>query len=337
MKIADMTRRARRLGTAFPRRRALAPASLFAAIGLGASSAQADETAPLKGYALAVAAQADSADSRSGEVALDLPLGTRGWTALRYSRLHSEADAQAADAAEPEAGSGAGSGAEPGAAPAAGPAQTTVDTSGFGVDAGVSLGAIELAAGYARRQDGALIEQQDLSASLSYRWPRATLGLDLFQRSAQSETMTSVERRRGDPLSVRIVEDFDGSGIGLHGSADLSDRLRIFASGMRYDYDSGSNIPEFLLRTRLSGVTQDQAFLQDSLAASLSYQFKAWTLTTDYSRDRVLDTAERLQTLSARLDLALGAHWLISAFGGYTDSDQWPGVGFGGTQISLRW
>ena len=28
---------------------------------------------------------------------------------------------------------------------------------------------------------------------------------------------------------------------------------------------------------------------------------------------------------------------LISAFGGYTDSDQWPGVGFGGTQISLRW
>lgn len=278
--------------------------------GLVASPSRAE---PMKGYSVSLAAEAYEADSRSWNALLGLPLGKRGWAELSYGNAHTTVDSDADK-------------------------HTSVDTNNLGAGAGVDLGRLELAFGYAYRKDREVLEQQDFTALAGYRGDRIAIGVDFFLREAQVETLTSLERRYRDPLAVQVTESLDGTGIGLHGQAELTGRFTVFASAMSYDYDSTSDdLPTLLSRTQLSSATRNQAFLDQALVAGFAYRLDTFTVTADVAHDRLLDTGQHVQTLTGRVDVPVGAHWLLSVWGGYSDPDDPPGVGFGGAMASISW
>lgn len=90
----------------------------------------------------------------------------------------------------------------------------------------------------------------DWSFALGWQFGRGSLGADVFIRSAEAETVFSVQRRRANPRAVRVTESIDGTGYGLHGDFDMTPAFAVFASWMKYDYDIETNRP---LLARFSG------------------------------------------------------------------------------------
>ena len=218
----------------------------------------------------------------------------------------------------------------------------SVDSTFASVDAGIDMDRWETQIGYAYRKDSDSFHQHDLTGTVSYVMDNSKLGLDLFYRSAEDETTTSVQRRRRDPRSVRTVESIDGRGIGLHGDIDVSDSVRLSVSGMVYDYDRDLDAPAFLARfprlgLRLSGVTRDEAFLDNTARASIDYSFDLVTLTATYIRDEELDTHDITGTGELSADLPLGERWLLTASAGYSSSEAQDGVAFAGLAVSVMW
>jgi hypothetical protein len=209
------------------------------------------------------------------------------------------------------------------------------------LSAGFGLGgrSIEFNVGYDRRKDGSAFEQDDWMISLDWRGARGGIGADVFVRSADAETVASIQRRRRAPLSGRIVESLDGEGYGLHGDFDVTDQLNLFASAMTYDYDAVDTNHPLLSRLLFlsgSGVTRDQAFLDHSIGVGAAYWFTNTVLTVQCFRDEVLETKDVTNTGLLSLTVLLGEHWSITPSLGYSDGENGE-AGFGGLTVSYDW
>lgn len=263
-------------------------------------------------YYAAVSAEVDDEDSSNLLGEFGLPLGRRGWMHL-----------------------GLGSST-------ATLGSLQVDTTLASVNVGFDAERFGVEGGYAYRKDSDSFEQHDLRAGLRLLMARGQIGLDLFHRTAEDETVTSIERRRLDPLAIRIVEAVAGSGIGLNGAVDMTPRLRLFASGMTYDYDSDIEGPAFLARfprlaLRLSSVTREEAYLDNTMRIGATYRFDACSLTARYIRDEELDSAEITDTIEIAADISLGAQWALAPWIGQSSNQLDGDIAFGGVHISVIW
>lgn len=265
---------------------------------------------PAASRALTAGGQADDADGRQLYLIADFPLGQRGWTELSLAQAQS--------------GSGIAE------------IKTTVASLGLGVD----TQRVALSARYTHREDSDQFREQDLSGKLDLRFEKVSVGLDLFHRSAESETVTSIERRRRDPLSVRITESIDGFGAGLHAEVHPSDSLSLTAGYMKYDYDSTSNRPALLQQLSSLGIsvaTREQAFFDSSVHAGASYTFAYFDLAVDYYLDRVLDTGDDMSTGQLTVSIPLGERWLLTPSVGYSTNDPFDSTAFAGLSMSVFW
>lgn len=257
----------------------------------------------------ALAIDVDQEDSRHVDGLLGYDF-SRGWGELRVGRLTVESDEDSFDA-----------------------------TSGA-LAAGYRFEVIDMSASYAYREDSDSLEQHDFQAELTYRFATGSIGLDVFLRSAQYETAASIERRRRDPIAIRLTESVEGRGVGLHGDVHVSTALTLFASAMAYDYDEPADLPAGLTRWErvvVSGITRDDVWLQDTINAGASYQFAVLTLTADVTRDTVLYTDERILTSSLLASIPLAEHWFVSPWIGYSDAELVGGTAFGGVEVSVSW
>lgn len=262
-------------------------------------------------YFAALSVAADDADSNSLAGELGFSLGERGWT---HFGLGNSSAALADD--------------------------SSIDTTVGSVLAGYDGEHLEFQAGFSYREDGTSMQQQDYTAALSYRGAQARIGVDFFYRTASSESTASIERRFREPLSIRILESFEGTGIGLHASIDATEHLRLFAGGKAYDYASSNNLPNYVLRLRrlnFSGVTREEAFLKNSMNAGLSYGFDAVSLSARYIRDRTLDTDDITHTTELSADVPLNDQWSLAPWLGYSSNDLLGEAVFGGVQVSVFW
>lgn len=267
-----------------------------------------DDQAGSKGYAT-FAVDADEEQSRHVDGLLGLDF-ERGWTELRVGRLTTQSDGSDFNA-------------------------TTATLS-----AGYAMGPVDLSASYAYREDSDSLKQHDLKGDLTYLGTVGSIGLDLFFRSAEYETVASIERRRRDPIAVRIADSTEGRGIGLHGDIHVAQSLRLFASAMTYDYDEPADLPAGLTRwerVSVSGITRDDVWLQDTVSVGATYDFAVLDLTADVTRDTTLNTEERIVTSSLQASIPLNDRWVVSPWIGYSDAELSAAIAFGGIEVSVNW
>jgi hypothetical protein len=273
--------------------------------------ASAAEPSPHVHYA-ALSAELDDAESDNLHGELNLPLGRKGWVHL-----------------------GLGSST-------ASIAQERIDSTFATIGIGLDTQRWELDAGHTYRKDSDSFEQHDLRGGARLRMPRVSLGVDLFYRTAEDETVTSVERRRLDPLQIRTVESIEGKGIGLNGSVDATARLRLFAAAMKYDYDIDVDAPAFLARLprlslRISGVTREEAYLDNTMHVGASYDFDRCSLTVRYTRDEVIDASQIIDTFDLTADIPVAERWALAPWIGRSSDDVLGDVAFAGLHVSVVW
>jgi hypothetical protein len=285
--------------------------AMLAALSVAGSAAHAqtlDEGGG--GHYAAMAFGADEADSYDLTAELGLPLGERGW-------LHG-----ALGASQTSLDTG------------------TLDTRVASLTAGFDGDRIELYGGYAYRDDGDAFTQHDFFAQFTLRGTRAYGGIELFYRMAEAETVASIERRLRDPLSIRIEESIEGTGIGLRGGVDVAEHLEIFASGMTYDYDSETNRPALVQRLPtllLSGISREEAFLEDTWTLGATLTVATTGITMTYTRDRTALLHEVTDTAEITVDIALSERWNLAPQIGYSDRDAADGIGFASLHLSVVW
>jgi len=265
---------------------------------------------PGGGHYAAVAFGADEADSYDLTAELGLPLGERGW-------LHG----------------------------ALGSSQTSLDTGAIDTRvASVSVGydgdRIELYGGYAYRDDGDDFTQHDFFAQFTLRGARAYGGIELFYRTAEAQTVASIERPLRDPLSIRIEESIEGTGIGLRAGVDVSENLELFASGMTYDYESETNRPVLIQRLPtllLSGISREEALLESTWTCGATLSIAATAVTMTFTRDRTALLQEVTDTTEVTVDIPLFERWNLAPQIGYSDGDAFGGIAFASVHLSVVW
>jgi len=216
------------------------------------------------------------------------------------------------------------------------------DSTFASIDVGLDTDRTRMQIGYAFRDDGDSFRQHDFRGQFTLVRGIGRIGLDLFYRDAQDETVTSVERRRRDSRSIRVIESMEGTGVGLHGSLDVSDRVRLFASGMTYDYNRDVDAPAFLSRfprlsLRVTGVTRDEAFLDNTARIGVDYTFELATVSVTYIRDEEVDTHDITDTGELSADIPVGERWLLSPWLGYSSDDTEGGTASAGMSVSILW
>jgi hypothetical protein len=286
------------------------PARVFAALALSAPLIVhgSEDAADWSPYVI-VSGEADDAESSQAMLELGSSIGSAGWIRGGIGR------AELADREDP------------------------IDTKLFKLGGGASVAAVDLAIGLIHRADGDAFKQQDWAFALGWQLGRGSIGADVFIRSAESETVTSVRRRRLNPREVRLVESIDGTGYGLHGDFDVMPALTVFASWMKYDYDIETNRPVLSRLSLLngSGITRSEAFLDSAFNAGLTYHFVHASLTGQYMHDEALVAADVTDSLQLSVLFMIGSHWSITPMAGVSDNDLQGNTAFGGLSVGYTW
>lgn len=283
---------------------------LAALATLGFSTLARAEPAEIKGYSAALSAEVDDADFQMLQAELALSFGETAWAQLDLGTT------------------------------TASRADDDVDITTIGVRTGFSTGKVDWRLMYTHREDGSSYTQHDLFGGFTYIADRGTVGLDLFYRSAQSESVTSIQRRFRDPLAIRVVEETEGTGVGAHGEINVTRHVTLSSGVMLYDYDNTSNVPASVARferVSLSGITRDEAYLQDSINVGVTYEFAVLSLGVVYYRDREVESDFATDTAELYADLTLSEHWALAAWIGHAMTEDDADVTYGGARLSVVW
>lgn len=259
-------------------------------------------------YAI-LSVEADESDSSQGTIELGSSIGPGGWIRAGVGRAK------------------------------LGNTDDGIETDIFTLAGGASVQAIDVSAGLAHRTGDEGFRQQDWTFALAWQGSRGSIGADVFIRSAESETVTSVQRRRLNPRELRIVESIDGTGYGMHGDFDISPALNVSASWMTYDYDIETNRP-ILARLSLlngSGITRSEAFLESSLSAALTYHFATASITAQYLHDEALVEDDVTDSLQLSVLFLIADHWSLAPMIGLSTNDFVGDTAYGGLSLGYTW
>jgi len=88
---------------------------------------------------------------------------------------------------------------------------------------------------------------------------------------------------------------------------------------------------------RVTGVTRDEAFLDNTARAGVEYTLDLLTLAATYIHDEEIDTHDITHTGEVSADIPIGERWLLSPFVGYSSDDAEGGTAFAGMSVSVMW
>jgi hypothetical protein len=268
------------------------------------------ESAEIKGYSAALSTEMDDADFRELQAELAVPFGRTGWAQLDLGTTTASL------------------------------ADDDVNMTTLGLRTGFSTGNVDWRAMYTYREDGSSFTQHDLFGAFTYVASRGSVGLDVFYRSAEYESIASIQRRFREPRSIRVVETTAATGIGAHGEIYLTRQVTVSSGVMLYDYDDTSNVPARLVqleRVSLSGVTRDEAYLEDSINLGVTYEFAMLSLGAIYYRDREVESSFVTDTAELYADVTLTEHWGFAAWIGHAMTADDAEITYGGARISVVW
>jgi hypothetical protein len=138
-----------------------------------------------------------------------------------------------------------------------------------------------------------------------------------------------------------------GPGFGLHGHLEVTPKWRIYASGMRFNYDVSTDqggggaatglLPGALQRASASLISRDEAALSRSVKLGSRHQFGKTALSAEWLQDKVKDEPGTVRTLQLTAEVELTRRWTVKPTLGQTRSSAYGGVFFGGIGVTHAW
>ncbi|MBW8756611.1 MAG: hypothetical protein JF586_03275 [Burkholderiales bacterium] len=285
----------------------IAAATALLALAAAPWSAHADTPPPNDGTRFVSAgAQSDNHGNRQLLSTLSLPVGRHAWV---------------------QAGGGASRSNEAG-----GGRRPGIATAGVGV-AGKSL---QLTVNTAQRFDGRRYRQSDWGASLDWKQDGDDIGIDVTHRRSSATGSVAVSDGAGGSTTVPARVRVAGTGVGVHGALQVSERVSVYGAVARNHYRSrteqggasssggvlGSD--SLLARTLLGGtsvVNRDEVDLDRSAQVGATYRWDKVAVSAEATTGAVHEGgAMRSVDLKAAIDVAPG--WRVVPGVGRGTSDQ---------------
>lgn len=216
----------------------------------------------------------------------------------------------------------------------------TLETDVAGGGFGIRGEHLQLTLNFNSRKDDDRYEQRDWTTSFGWRNDTFGIGIDGMARETSTQTVQTVTLPILGPRSIVLNQSVDGHGFGLHADVNVTEQLNLFAGGMSYSYDDiASNRPVLARLVNLSGsgITREQAILDRSYNAGLSYRFDLLDLTAEYLNDKTLDSGDIVHTALLSAAIFVGEHWLLTPSVGASSSDRLGDVTFGALSLSYGW
>jgi hypothetical protein len=225
--------------------------------------------------------------------------------------------------------------------------------------AGVAGDAWQAVLNFTDRYDADIFQQRDWKGAIDWHNGTINLGIDGLQRTAHAEgTLTTSDTQSGT-TTVPVTQRIRGTGIGAHLRVNATDRLSLFAAGIKYHFNviaaqsttvatsnPGNIISNALANkpllsqstlTRTSLVTRDEATLTRSYGGGVTYQFDRVGLTAEYLNDQIHDLPGDVTTVQLKAAIDVTPHWQLVPGIGNSHSDQYGAVTYGLVTVSYGW
>lgn len=292
------------------------------ALAVAASLAHAEAPAPNDGMRFVnIGGQADSQHDQQLLSTLSLPVGRHAWVQAGAGKSR---DSDAAGGRKPGIVTGA---------------------------LGVAGQAAQLTVSAAHRADGGKYRQTDVGASLDWKHEGNVVGVDVTHRNSRASGSVAAGSTTV-PAQARV----SGSGFGVHGTLQASERVSVYGAFARNHYkstitqaDPAAPIPPggllggldpVLARALLGGasvVNRDEAVLDHSAMAGAAYRFDKVAVSGEVITGQVHDNggAMRSVDLKAAIDVAPG--WRVTPGVGRGSSAQAGHVTFASLAATYGW
>lgn len=269
-----------------------APLALLA-LAIASTAARA-ETPPNDGMQyVSVGGQADNKHDQQALAALSVTVGQHAWVQAGVGKSRDSV---------------AAGGRKPGIA---------------SVGVGVASQSVQWTANATHRADGGNYRQTDVASSLDWKHDGNVVGVDVTHRNSRA-TGNVASGSTTTPAQERVA----GTGVGLHGTLQASERVSIYGAVLRNHYkgtvtttQTTPGTPGGLLGLgstlgSTSVVNRDEAMLDHSALAGATYRFDKVAVSAEYATGQVHDNGGALRSveLKAAVDVAPG--WRLA-----------PGVG----------
>jgi len=321
-----------------PRSQMVAPLVFLGCTLFAVAAAASDDSSPNATMRyVAVSAQSDADHNQQSMATLSFTMGDNWWAHIGGGKTRTTQSAQTVQKSSPMLGS-----------------------LGFGV----AGGNLQFTLDADLRRDGDVYRQRDWSGALDWHSAKLSLALDGMHRNTDIEAVVPVTGPNGGTAYVPLAESVAGNGFGLRGSFNVTERLNAFVGGMKYNYSittrqngdvninglSGGALNAFINRilanhvrlaqqllARASAVNRDEAILDHSYNAGLTYQFNSLGLTGQYINDKALDSGDVATTVELSAVVFIGKHWTLTPGIGRTGSEQFGSVNFASLSVNYGW
>jgi hypothetical protein len=164
-------------------------------------------------------------------------------------------------------------------------------------------------------------------------------GFDVQYRESDGSIVTTIAGPRGR-RSRTVVQDVTGYGYGAHGVLMLDERWTLFGDFMLFDYD----VPDLSLPLaerfaflQRSVLTIEEAFLDSSLSAGLSYTFGNDSISLEVMHLAGLDSDRDTLQSQIKYDHGFADRYRMEFLAGISDDDYQGDTLFGGVRLSMAW
>lgn len=254
---------------------------------------------------VSIGAQADNRHDQELLSTLSLPVGQRGWV---------------------QAGVGQSRSVE-----AAGPRKPAIVNGAVGL-AGESVQATVSAS---HRADGGRYRQTDVGTSVDWRRGGSGIGLDVTHRRSQAAGTVAVPGAVGGSTTVPAQARVAGTGLGVHGTLQVTEHLGVYASAMRNHYKTSTRqdtttqsggllgADPVLSRALLGGgsfVDRDELALDHSAQVGATWRWTKVALSGEYTAGQLHDGAGAMRSVDVKAAVDVAPGWRVA-----------PGVGRGTT------
>jgi len=290
------------------------PAAL-ALLALAATSlARADTPPPNDGMRfVSVGGQADSQRNQQALATLSLPVGRHAWVQAGAGKSR---DSQEAGSRRPGLVTGA---------------------------LGVAAASAQVSVNVAHRADGGKYRQTDIGSSLDCKRGGNVVGVDVTHRDSQATGLVASGSGMV-PTRTRVA----GTGLGVHGTLQASERVSVYGAVARNHYRStttttatnpaapGGLLGLDPLQAGTSIVNRDEAALDRSALVGATYRFDKVALSGEVATGQVLGGGTlRSVELKASIDVAPG--WRIAPGIGRGDNAQAGQTTFASLSATYGW
>jgi len=285
--------------------------------------ARADAPPPNDGMGFASAGvQSDNHGNRQLLSTLSLPVGRHAWVQAGGGASRSNQ---------------AGGGRRPGIA-----------TAGVGVAAK----SLQLTLNTAQRFDGHRYRQSDWGSSLDWKQDGNDVGIDVTHRRSSAAGTVAVSNGAGGSTAVPAQVRVAGTGVGLHGALQVSERASVYGAVARNHYRSRTQQGDaassggllgsdtLLARTLLGGasvVNRDEVDLDRSAQVGAAYRWDKVAVSVEATTGAVHDGggAMRSVDLKAAIDVAPG--WRVAPGVGRGTSEQGGNATYASVAATYGW